>query len=182
MLWGDFLHFKKIKRSLRFEINIIKNNILIIAAAAAVCCIGGILLWINGGSTWYVANSALRGKYPISQSGIFLLNCMAYVLLGILLALNFIYTKNCLLHPRTGLSSFVRSAGSYLFLLIWYVIFFCTRLTIFSLALLIISGIMLIVNLISTKKIFSIYGIITITVFALIVVFVHFGIKVSMGK
>lgn len=167
---------------MRFEINIIKNNIFLIAVSAVVCCIGGILLWINGGSTWYVTNSALRGKFIIPQSGIFLLNCIEYVLFGILLALNFIYMKNCLIHPRTGFSSFVRSAGSYLFLLIWYVVFFCTKLTIFSFVILILSGILLIVNLISTKKFLSIYGIITIIAFILIVLFVDFAVKVSMGK
>jgi len=95
---------------------------------------GGILLWVSGGSNMYWFRG---GRIPIG--GLFLLWLLIYGLTGVLMAC-------ILLTEGSGCRGANRSSilmglcvVSYVFMLSWYAVYFCTRLLLFSAVLLILS-------------------------------------------
>ncbi len=136
-MWGDFL-LKRIKHELKF----IGENIPVILLGAFVCCIGGILLWVSGGSGWYYVYAS-RGRPIPSLALMFLVWFVIYGLCGIVMSLACLYDRTSLAESCPGKmmgmkAAFLGGAG-YLMMLSWYAVFFCTRLILFSSALLILS-------------------------------------------
>ena len=73
----------------------------------------------------------------VSVTGIFVISLFLYGICGILLALFLLCGKSkC---TSTAFTAFSFSSLIYLFMLIWYVLFFCTHLTVFALILLLLT-------------------------------------------
>ena len=101
-----------------------------ISAAVFLCAMGGILLWVNGGSGWYIMNSFVHRRMPLTV--IFLTWLTVYALYGFRLAVrrfSFCDSRRTLLQGAVCLA--------YILDLVWYALFFCTRL--WALALVVIA-------------------------------------------
>lgn len=120
---------------IKWELSCLTRHIAVIGVSAFLCAIGGILLWINGGSGWYVINS-INGSNS-SLTGVFLVWMIAYALYGVRLALLASGEGIACSDRKRAFTAFSLTALAYLLDLIWYAIFFCTRLTWFALVVLI---------------------------------------------
>ena len=148
MLWGDFL-----LRRIRRELALLLENAPILGLGAFLCCFGGILLWVNGGSGWYLLRRAgERGMPGLTAS--FLLWLCAYGLIGMALAMIALADRLRCLRRNLGLPAFALGAAAYLLMLLWYVLFFCTHLTLLSVLLLLLSLALVGMLLIVTKRTF----------------------------
>ena len=110
-----------------------------------LCCMGGVLLWVSGGSNYYY----IRGPHG-SVGLLFLLWLVIYALTGLVLACILLTESNrCVSHSRRIRSGILTGlcVTSYLFMLCWYAVYFCTRLVLFS-------GILLTVTMILFVTIF----------------------------
>jgi len=114
----------------------LSEHLTTLGFSAFICCFGGILLWVNGTNIWHIYNSMYHSDSTISVTGIFLISLLIYGICGILLALFLIYGQIC--RSSAALTAFIFSSLIYLFILIWYVLFFCTHLTFFALIILIL--------------------------------------------
>ena len=125
--------FKSLKREMQF----ISENIAVIALASFLCATGGVMLWINGGSSWYIIRTS-GGSSP-QMSLIFAAWIIAYALIGAAAAMIWLvyHSGRCDFHKV--IPWFCMAVVSYLFMLVWYAVFFCTRLVIFSAIILMIS-------------------------------------------
>ena len=130
--------------------NLIGKNLPLICLSAMLCCVCGVLLWVNSGSTLYTAKK-ITGNCG-SLTGVFLISCVSYCLHGIVMAVSYLHYKCRILDPHLSYVLFCRNILSFIFHLMWYVIHFCTILTIFALVPVVISAVMLIANLFSTIK------------------------------
>lgn len=145
-MWGDFL-LHRLKR----ELCCLTKHIAIIGLSSFLCAIGGVVLWINGGSGWYVLNSVSANQHGRSLTFIFLVWLIVYALYGARLVLiAFSDTVSCSCQKRVVLA-FSLTSFSYLLDLVWYALFFCTRLTIFSLIVLSLSAILNVVVILISK-------------------------------
>jgi len=118
---------------LKWELAFLANHLAALGFSAFICCFGGILLWVNGTNIWHIYST---GNTP-SVTGIFLISLLSYGICGILLALFLLSGQIC--RSAAALNAFTVSSMIYLLLLMWYVLFFCTHLTFFSLILLILT-------------------------------------------
>lgn len=134
MIWGDFLF-----RRLKFEIKAIGENIPLVGLSAFLCCICGILLWVSGGSTWFALRVGVGKEFTLSLTGAFLLWLLCYGLVGIMLALIVVACRSRVVGEKRAVKAFALCMLSYLLMLSWYAVFFCTRLTVFPLILLVCS-------------------------------------------
>lgn len=124
---------KYLKEELRF----ILDHIAIVILAAFIGATGGVLVWINGGSTWYLIRTGC-GAVP-QMSIVFSVWVITYGLMGAAMALIWlIYREQRCDFGRT-FTCFSLCALSYLFMLVWYALFFCTRLVVFAGIILILS-------------------------------------------
>ncbi len=102
---------------------------------AFLAAVGGVLLWVSGGSGWYVVRSA-GGELPPLMT-VFVLWLLCYALYGFLMAA---VVLGCVEQAdRAGLA-LGALAASYLCSLIWYALFFCTRMVIFAGLILILAA------------------------------------------
>lgn len=126
-------------RRIKLELNCLISHITVIGLGAFLCAIGGILLWVNGGSGWYVLNSVSAARNSSSLTGVFLVWLVVYALYGVRLALIGIGEGISCRDQRHAFVGFCLTSLAYLLDLIWYALFFCTRLTWFALIILLIS-------------------------------------------
>ncbi len=166
-----FLLFRRFCSNVCTEIGLIGKNLPLICVSALLCCTGGILLWVNAGSAVYIARNIVSRSGSITL--IFLVSCASYCLHGVLMAILYLYSKNRMMNPQKAFAAFFLTAVSFIFHLMWYVIRFCTILTIFSLIPLVISALMLIANLFSTRIHQAVYCILNIV---LLVITAYFGV------
>jgi len=138
MIWGDFLF-----RRLKCEMKIIGENIPLVGLSAFLCCVGGILLWVSGGSSWFIMRVGVGSEPTLSLVGAFVMWLICYGLVGVLLALIGIICKSGILRDKRCVRAFALVMLSYLLMLSWYAVFFCTRLTVFPLILLACSVLLL---------------------------------------
>jgi len=124
-------------RPLKREVKFLSCHIPILVASAFLASVGGVLLWVNGGSAWYFYRLPSGGVPQMSV--VFSIWVVAYGLCGIGIALLGLLTREGCRKKTGTLSLACVLAGSYLLMLLWYVVFFCTRLTVFSAILLLIS-------------------------------------------
>jgi len=125
-------------RKLKWELLFLTKHFTVLGFSAFICCFGGILLWVNGTNIWHIYNSIHRQDNMIpSVTGIFVISLLVYGICGLLLALFLLYGINSC--TSAALIAFSLNSLIYLFILIWYVLFFCTHLTFFSLILLVLT-------------------------------------------
>lgn len=125
-------------RRIKWELGRLTNHIAVIGLGAFLCVMGGILLWVNGGSGWFVLQS-FGGRGPHSLTIVFLIWLFAYALCGIRLAVRWAADGCTERERRRAFIGFLLTALAYLLDLVWYALFFCTRLTLFSLIVLLIA-------------------------------------------
>lgn len=133
------------------ELKWLTEHIAVIIVGAFLCALGGILLWINGGSGWYVLNSVSGAVYSHSLTGIFLVWLIVYAIYGIRLALAAVGEGICRIKKWVFLI-FTLTALAYILDLVWYALFFCTRLTVFALIILVLSVIINLAILLISKR------------------------------
>lgn len=124
---------------IKWELNFFIKHIAIIALGAFLCAIGGIILWINGGSGWYVLNSLGNSNHTFSLTAVFIIWLLAYAIYGSRLAAIASGEGISCSDAKRSLTGFCLTAFAYLLDLVWYTVFFCTRLTWFALIILLLS-------------------------------------------
>ena len=165
------MFFRRICKSVRTELCVISGNIPIICLIAFLCCVGGVILWVNCGSTWYILSYAVGENCTFSLTFIFILSCMAYALIGVIMSISWLYTNCRIIEVNKGLILFGTTTLSYLFLLIWYVILFCTHLSFFALILLALSILTVISNLFIIKRIYPLLILLKFVLIAIEILF-----------
>ena len=117
------------------ELEYIGGNITGVSASVFLCAMGGILVWVNGGSGWYVLSTLHGRMLPLSL--IFLSWLFTYALYGFRLAMRvFCKTDRCYLSVQG------RVCLAYLLDLVWYAIFFCTRMSMLALVVILTSAVL----------------------------------------
>lgn len=162
-------------RRLRIEMHAVSANIKLILLGAFLCAVGGVLLWINGGSTWYFLRSASQIHAGLSLSGVFVAWLITYGLTGAMLALVWSSGRYRLCGCRVSLCSFGLISAVYLLMLVWYALFFCTRLFIFSLVILSLSVVLCAMALILLRKTMVLIWMIGIMIEAIQIYFIYFS-------
>ena len=164
-------------RYLRREIQFIGQHIAVVAAAAFLCALGGIFLWINGGSSWYVIRTS-GGTSP-RMSIIFTVWVIAYALCGAAIAMIWLVYRTGKRAFCASIPWFSLAVMSYLFMLVWYAVFFCTRLVVFAAIVLIISCISDVLLFLFMRKTLLIFSVITVILFMIQAYFVWFTFAIS---
>lgn len=126
-------------RRIKWELNCFTDHIAVIGLGAFLCAIGGILLWINGGSCWYILKSVSGADHTRSITGVFIVWLVVYAIYGIRLALIGVGEGVLCLNSKKTFTLFCLTSFAYLLDLVWYALFFCTRLTVFALIILLFS-------------------------------------------
>ncbi len=137
----------QIKRELSFLI----ENAAVLGLGAFLCCAGGILLWVNGGSGGYFLRRPWSG---IGLTAAFLLWLSVYGLSGASLSMILLAERARLFRGNGAVTAFVLTSASYLLSLIWYALFFCTRLHLFAGILLALSLVLIGMNVVVTRRTF----------------------------
>ncbi len=107
------------------------GHIPVLAGSAFLCAVGGVLVWINGGSGCYLFAACRSSSQTLSLTAVFLMWLCVYALTGAVIGMI------GLLLREVGLLPFALAATSYLLGILWYALFFCTRLSFFAAVLLI---------------------------------------------
>ena len=127
--------FKRIRR----EAGFLLSNISIIFLFSFLYALGGVLLWINGGSTWFAVQSYQSHNTSISLSGAFVLCLIIYALIGAVVSI-ILKVNGCMCSGKSNtLTAIILAMAMYILSLAWYAVFFCTRLSVFSSILLAIA-------------------------------------------
>ncbi len=108
-----------------------------LALGAFLCAAAGAALWVSGGSAWYALQSAGREDRLPPLAAAFVIWLLVYGLYGFLLAAILLGRREW---GRNALALFGSVIGSYLFSLGWYAVFFCTRMSLFGILLLLLSA------------------------------------------
>lgn len=163
---------KYFKRESRFLL----DNITIICLSAFLCAIGGVFLWVNGGSSWYLIRTS-AGAPPLSV--VFSVWVITYGLTGAAASMIWLVYR----HGKCGFSHtipwFCLALMSYLFMLVWYAVFFCTRLVVFAAIVLIISCIADILLLLFMRKTLIIFSVTMAIIVAVQLYFIWFTFAVA---
>ena len=138
-----------IKR-IRRETSCVLSNISQIVLISFLTSLGGVLLWVNGGSTWFVVQSYKLDGCGISLTGAFVVSLVSYALLGAVMGI--ILKMNGCGIKKKFVTALALAAGMYIFSLAWYAVFFCTRLSAFSAALLVIAVLLGVALLLMLRK------------------------------
>lgn len=153
------------------ELKLIGDNIAAVILAAFLASAGGVILWINGGSTWYFVKNSGGDRLGL----VFSVWVISYALVGASLVLLWLlYSgRHCDYHKIIPL--FALCALSYLFMLVWYALFFCTRLSVFAGIVLIFCCVIDVVLFLSMRKTLLSFEVITVLLFAVHGFFVYFS-------
>lgn len=163
-------------RRIKFELKCFTDHIAVLGLGAFLCALGGILLWINGGSGWYVLRSVSGAVGSRSLTGVFLVWLLVYAFYGIRLALVGVGEGICR-DPKRIFTVFALTSLAYLLDLVWYALFFCTRLTAFALIILILSLLSNLLILLLSKKGMILHKIIVVVVLFAQIYFVWFTVS-----
>ena len=120
---------------LKTELECLIDHAPAAAFTAFLCAMGGILLWVSGGSWSYTVLS--RAEFGLSLTVSFVIWLIAYALYGLRLGLLW-FCGRCLTRRTAAACAAVLLA--YLLDLVWYSLFFCTRLAVFPLIIILISS------------------------------------------
>lgn len=161
--------FKHLKREIRF----LTGGLRAIILAAFLCALGGVILWINGGSAWYFIRASGGSTPPISL--IFSVWVFAYALCGGAAAMIWLVYRRGKCSVSHALPCFGLSLVSYLFMLIWYALFFCTRLTVFAAIILILSVLIDFLLVFLMRKTLIIFSFLMIVIILVQVFFICFS-------
>ena len=115
------------------------SNISIILLFSFLYALGGVLLWVNGGSTWFIVQSYQFHSNAISLSGAFVLSLVIYALIGAVVSMVFKLNKCSMSGKNSSMTALILAMSMYILSLAWYAVFFCTRLSVFSSILLAIA-------------------------------------------
>ena len=114
------------------------SNISVIILFSFMTSLGGVLLWVNGGSTWFILQSNKLQNVSVSLSGAFVLCLLIYALMGAIMGI-ILKSDACICgRGNRSVAAFSLTMAMYILSLAWYAVFFCTRLSLFSAILLII--------------------------------------------
>ena len=116
-------------RNWKREFDFLGGGLVPLGVCAFLFAVGGALLWVCGGSGWYVLKAA--GREAPSVGGLFALSLAVCGLCGLLGGLTAMAGYR--LRPAGAvLPPLGLTAASYLFHLGWYAVFCCTRLMLFG--------------------------------------------------
>ena len=158
------------------EMHFLSENAAPIALSAFLFAVGGVLLWINGGSSWYIIR--MTGNTSPQMSVIFSVWLITYSLIGAAAAMIWIINRRGRDCRKNALPLFCLAVISYLFMLTWYALFFCTRLVIFSAIILILSCISDVMLFIFMRRTMVLFSVIMVTVTAVQTYFLWFTFAV----
>ncbi len=164
-------------RRLKHELKAVGDNIPLVGLSAFLCCIGGILLWVSGGSTWFAAKMTYKPHFTLSLAGVFIVWLLCYGLVGVLLALIWISHKARVCGSGVSLKAFSIVMAVYLLMLSWYAVFFCTRLMLFAVILLLVSIVLCGAVLIAMRRTLYLITVITLLIEMIQIYFVWFSFK-----
>ena len=146
---------RKITRNFKSELGLLRKNIVLVIIIDVLCLAGGVILWIDGGSYRYVIEKTVtRGP---SLALIFTLNCVVYLLIGTYKSLIVIYTKSTVISAKWGIVKFILVELAYLMFLVWYSLFFCTRLIVFAAVILALSLVFCTLSIAGKCKVLPLY-------------------------
>ncbi len=126
---------KRLKREFAY----IGCHLPMIGVWVFLCCIGGILLWVNGDNHWYAAMTLSHPGRMLPISTVFILWLFVYGLTGAFLGLILLTGGERCVGEGRVLCAFSCATTGYLLMLVWYALFFCTRLTWFASVILLFS-------------------------------------------
>ena len=164
---------EQMKRELCF----LGEHIPVLLLSAFLAAAGGVVLWISGGSSWYFIRTASGSG--VGLGFIFSVWILTYALVGALMALLWLTYSGGRRDFRKTMPLFVLVTLSYLFMLVWYALFFCTRLAVFSAVILILSCIIDAVVFFFMRKSFLLFDCALAVVFAVQTYFVYFSFSFS---
>ena len=159
------------------ELRAVTENIKLILLGAFLCAIGGVLLWINGGSTWYFLRHT-HSCTTLELTGIFTAWLFIYGLVGVMLTLIWMTGQYRLCGLRSSLLSFALMSGVYLLMLVWYALFFCTRLFLFSVVILCLSVILCALSFVFLKKTMLLVWFVGVVIETLQMYFIYFSFAI----
>ena len=123
-------------KRIRREISFILSNFSVIVLFSFLTSLGGVLLWVNGGSTWFIMQSYKFENIKISLTGAFVLSLSLYALMGAVMGV-ILKSNTCGCGGKNkSVVAFSVTMAMYILSLAWYAVFFCTRLSLFSAVLL----------------------------------------------
>lgn len=165
--------FRRIKR----ELQTLGERLPIIVLNAFLFSFGGVLLWISGGSTWYAIRNSGDPWMSLSLCGVFVLWLITYGLVGIAVTMLWLAERRRIV--RRSVNAFGLMSISYILMLSWYAVYFCTRLTLFSVILLLIALALCIVSHVSMRKSGVLISLILFIIEAVLIYFIWFSTSVS---
>ena len=160
------------RNQLKRELEFLGDHIALVILAAFLASVGGVLLWINGGSSWYFIRYGASG---VPLGVIFSVWCITYALAGASAALIWLVYSDGRCGYKKALPLFSVAALSYLFMLVWYAVFFCTRLNVFAAVILILSCVADIFLFVSMRRTMLTFEAATVVVFVVQTYFVYFS-------
>ena len=149
-------------KKIRCEISFILSNIYVIVIFSFLTSLGGVLLWVNGGSVWFIMQSS-KNPNNISLSAVFVLSLVIYAMMGAVVSI-VLKTENHICRGKNALTAIVLTMAMYILSLSWYAVFFCTRMSLFSAILLMIVVILGVLLFFTVKKRLIILGILVLLI------------------
>lgn len=162
--------FRRIKR----EFSLITCNLPLVIFAAFLCAFGGIVLWVSGGSTWFVIRGGANLVADISLTAVFCIWLIVYGLVGVVLAMIWLLCRARIMPQKASLCAFGIIMAAYLLMQNWYAVFFCTRLIIFSGILLSLSVIACGIVIVITRKSVTLLSLIILIIEMIQIYFLRF--------
>ncbi len=176
-LYGVIFLRKKIRREASFVV----SNLPLIGVFAFLSSIGGVLLWVNGGSAWYIMQS-MRNRESLSLGGAFILWLFVYALIGAVMAIIFKAGKSCSTPSKSQFIAFCLISAVYILTLAWYAVFFCTRLMLFSAILLMISIFLCAVVFIIMRKALLLLNLFIVLIESAQIYFLYLNISIYLSN
>ncbi len=163
----------KIKRELCF----IAENYKFIVLSSFVTTLGGVILWVSGNPTLYLARAAHTGGYTPSVASLFISWIAIYALFGFLISMGILSDQcSCVLREKSrGIKNSVILGAAYLLSLAWYVVFFESNLLTFATVLLIATVILTLISAFSMRRTFLILTAAFVLTVAALIRFIFFG-------
>ena len=137
-----------------------------LVGSAFLCAVGGVLVWINGGSGRYLFAACRNFSHTLSLTAVFLIWLAVYALTGAVIG------AIGLLLREIGILPFVLAAASYLLGILWYALFFCTRLSFLASVMLLGAAVLNIVILLKYGRCSRLVDIILVLITAVEVFFI----------
>ena len=167
--------FRRLKR----EFCLIGDNLSAVIAASFFTAFGGVVLWVSGGSERYFMKQAASSHgCAVPLASVFVLWLAVYALCGFVMALTWMHS--CVFMKKQGICACMLAGFGYLMTLVWYALFFCTRLTLFPALLLILSFIAFAAIFVITRRTFFVISAAIILIEFAQLYFIYFSLTLFL--